>query len=187
MSNRVDWSALNRAILDGIDVESAYRGFGVDITGNGPNGSGWLACRAVGREDANPSACIGVFGSVKGRYKDAGTGVSLNLWEAAVRWGSFHDWREARAHFARQAGVKLPSGSRPTRDGADSIDFLGISEPTIRLWAGKKSPVITAEACLEAGAVCGRWPAKAPAELSNHVIAFPAYGGPHFLEADPFS
>lgn len=90
------------AILEALDLRAEYTALGVRIVARAPTPSGWLACRAVGREDAQPSAGVNVR---TGRYADRGTGDNFSLWEFAAQHGHFATWREAREHFAAKAGI----------------------------------------------------------------------------------
>jgi hypothetical protein len=119
-SGNFDWQLLDRSILDSLDIESEYKLFGVEITGSQPNKDGWLACRGKrdnGKEDKKPSAAINVGnGPYRGRYVDHGTGLRLNFWNAAVRFGGFPNWRAARLNYAKKTNVRLPAGKSACSD-----------------------------------------------------------------------
>jgi len=169
-----DFDAVNSAIMDGIDVPAEYRALGLEVVGTHPNGNDWIACRAMGRQDRNPSAAINVR---TGRYRDlGGEGDSLSLWDFAVKHGAFGDWQEARRHFAAKAGVKLPRG-RPPADPAEHIEFQPWNEALVGLWCRTK-PGITPEAVRAAGGRLAQYRKRHP------VIALPIYG-PMVLDADP--
>jgi hypothetical protein len=112
----IDWRELDRRILAGLDIRAEYEALGARIVGRRESASGWLACRAFGREDRNPSAAINVGdGPARGKYVDHGGGDlhnSYSLWDVAARYGNFLGWRDARDHYARKAGIDLPHPPR---------------------------------------------------------------------------
>ncbi len=113
---KADWHEITRLILDKLDIRAEYEALGVDVTGRNPSGSGWIQCRAMGREDRNPSAAINVGdGQARGRYKDFSGGMSCGLFDFAENFGNFADWKEARKHYAEKAGVSLPKGRQPKK------------------------------------------------------------------------
>jgi hypothetical protein len=94
-------------------LQQAYRAIGLNVCGTKPSSKGWIECRAFGVEDRTPSAGICVAdGPLVGRYNDFRSGECLGLFDfAASKAGKFAgDWREARKHYARLAGVELPRG-----------------------------------------------------------------------------
>jgi len=172
----VKWEELNRDILAATDIEAAYRELGLDITGTRPNGSGWLQCRAMGREDKSPSAAINIAqGPMRGRYRDlGGNGDCLGLFDFAAKYGEFGDWQEARREYAKRAGLlkKFPKSDqeRPEervgiRDSWNRIPvrgllaaYPGVTEESIRLCGGKLA----------------YYPLKSPQPRT--VVAWPAFG-----------
>ena len=90
------YRAAERGILERLDILAVCRDLGVRIAGS-PTAKGWLPVHAVGREDAQASAAVGIEGPVKGRSVDLGSGVRCSLWELAVLCGRFSDWRGAPA------------------------------------------------------------------------------------------
>lgn len=183
--NADKWRESNESILRQLDIQAEYEALGVRIANRQPSASGWLSVHAVGREDNNPSAAINVGdGPVRGRYRDmGGEGLSLNLFDFAAKFGSGFggDWREARRHFARKAGVKLPSGEEKL--AIDKLDFVGFSIAAVSTWCEKKLG-ITMQAVKACGGVVARWPKNLAAEHTHYVIAFPSYG-PALLDSDP--
>lgn len=180
------WADANRAILAALDIEAEYRRIGLRIDGPGrARATGWMPCHAMGREDANASAEINVGdGDARGRYRDfGGGGESMSLFDFAAKYGSGFggDWKQARNHFARQTGVKLPKDAEQ-RD-ADKFEFFDLTPGTLLLWS-KSKPVITAAAVMAAGGRGARWPLKLPAELTQHLITFPCFGG-SLLDLEP--
>jgi len=167
----------NREILAALDVLAEYRGLGVDITGTQPNAGGWVACRAVGREDRVPSAAVNIR---SGYYTDlGGNGRTLSLWDFAAAHGSYTDWREARRSFAAKAGVILGRG-RPTKDPSSEIVLQPWVDSLAALWCLTKPPV-SVDALQAAGGILARYPAKSQA---HPVVAVPVYG-PRLIEEPP--
>ncbi len=172
----MDWHQATRNILDSLDLAAEAKALGLDIVGE-PNGAGWAACRVLGQEDRNPSAGFNVK---TGKYKAfTGNGESCNFFEFAALAGKFADWREARSHYAQQAGVKLPRGPRP-KGLADSIKLDGWHEALGYSWARHKPP-IQPWAVQAAGGQLAGWPLP-----SKHFtcMALPAYG-PQLTGGDP--
>jgi hypothetical protein len=103
-----------REILERLDIEHEYRGLGLRIVGRAPAPSGWVTCRAMGRNDKRPSAAINIGqGKARGRYKDHG-GDGLSFFDFAAKFGGFADWRAARAHYANKVDVALPARLQST-------------------------------------------------------------------------
>lgn len=105
-----DWSALRRSILDRLMIEKEFEELGVSYTGP-PDAKGWRTCWAVDRPETNPSA--GVHGKL-GLYHDFGTGETLDLFRAALKWQPtrFGRWIDALRYYAERAGVRI--GAVPT-------------------------------------------------------------------------
>ena len=90
------WKALSEKTLATLDIQAEYTRLGIGITGNKPSATGWLACRAKGREDKHASAAINVGDtpSMRGRYRDhGGEGDTLSLWDFAAKYGPHGDWK----------------------------------------------------------------------------------------------
>ena len=179
------WADANRQILDGLNIEQEYRALGVRIpSGAHARATGWMTVHAVGRDDSTPSAEINVGdGPAKGRYRDfGGDGRSVGLFDFAAQYGPFGgDWRAARNHFARQANVKLPDGAEEV--AADKFDFFELTPGVMLNWCSKKT-IIKPQAVKAAGGVGARWPKGLRPELTQHLIAFPAFGS-GLLDLEP--
>jgi len=144
-SKKRSWEEIKREILARLNIIDEYRALGVRFAKTTPNAKGFVPCYAHESErvDSDPSACVNV---VSGRYKDSGgDGLSVSLWDAAVRWGAFPDWQTARKHYAQRAGVKLSKG-RPPGSPTKHLKFLPWVDDLVQLWCLKHKPGITAEA-----------------------------------------
>lgn len=174
------WTEATAELLSKLDIAVEYELLGLKLSASRARPTGWLPCHAMGRDDNSPSAEINVGeGPARGRYRDfgGGDGQTLSLWEFAARFGgpSFgNDWRTARRHFATKAGVDLPKGKEDDVP-ADAFEFYPLTPGALLTWCAKK-PGITAKAVLDCGGIGARWPRTAPAELQQHLIAFPAFG-----------
>jgi hypothetical protein len=180
MASKIDWQEATRRILDAIDIRAEYAALGVDITGSEPNASGWLECRASGKEDRTPSAGINIGNEhpLRGRYKEfTGDGRNLSLFEFAAAVGKFPDWQAARKSYAKQVGVKLPSGSQESP--GDNLAIRPWIESLAKSWCLQKPP-ITPGAVQAAGGVLAGWPAKSQ---QFTVVALPIFG-PHGANDD---
>lgn len=169
------WDDINVDILAGLDIRAEFAALGVDVTGHEPNQDGWIPCRAAGRDDRCPSACINIR---TGRYKDSGgEGLSLSLWDFAVQFGHYPSWQEARKAYAAKAGVSLSKG-RPPRSPTEHLKFLGWNTPLAAQWAAAHKPGVTPEAMQAAGA------RRAIYREQFFVFALPVFG-PAGVNADP--
>lgn len=173
---QIRWEELNRQILEATDIEEAYRGLGVDVTGSRPNGSGWLECRAVGREDKSPSAAICVAsGPQRGRYRDlGGNGDSLGLFDFAAKHGPFANWEEARRDFGKKAGLLAKFPKKDQERPEDRVSINGSWNRLMIRGLLAAYPSITEAAILDCGGKLGKYPAKSP--QPRYVVAWPAYG-----------
>lgn len=182
---RAKWLEATQQILSRLDIEAEYRALGVRIpAGSHARATGWLPVHAVGRDDRDPSAEINVGdGPARGRYRDfGGDGQSLGLFDFAAAHGSIsRDWRECRAHYARQTGVKLPDGGDELP--ADKLDFYTLTPSIARMYAERK-PGVTVEAIFALGARAARYPKGMRPELQQHLIAFPMFGS-SLLDGEP--
>jgi hypothetical protein len=172
------WQQAARDILDRLDIRAAYAELGVEITGQEPNGAGWLECRAYGRVDSSPSAGINLGEHpARGRYKEfVGDGLNLSLFEFAAHAGRFPTWQEARNHFAGVAGVKLP-GTKPPRHPTDSLEFRDYNSALVLSWTLKKPGISETAVTL-----CG---GRIATEGKKHtVVTLPVFGE-HGLNDDP--
>ena len=176
----------NHAILAALDIEAEYRSIGLRIPSNArARATGWMPCHAMGREDNSPSAEINVGdGPARGRYRDfGGGGETLSYFDFAAKHGSGYgsDWRQVRNAKARDLKIKLPLGAEEVP--ADKFEFFDLTPGTLLLWAKTKPPV-SAAAVRAAGGRGARWPKGLRAELTQHLIAFPMFGG-HLLDLEP--
>ncbi|KKN41853.1 hypothetical protein LCGC14_0719130 [marine sediment metagenome] len=179
--SKESWAAANREILDKLDVEAEYRALGIDVTGNQPGHSGWLPCRAFGKEDRTPSAQInvGTDHPACGRYKEfTGDARNFSLFEfaAVAKPAEFADWKAARDHYAKQTGVKLPRGGSP-KAPEDSLTFQDWNDALINVWTRQHKQGILPAAVKAAGCRLAEW-------HKQQVIAIPVYG-PHLLDGGP--
>jgi len=176
------WQDAERKILERLDLLAEYRTLGLDITGNQPSPSGWVACRCYGREDRTPSAGICVSGDYPrlGRYREfSGEAESLSFWQFAAKAGPYEDWRAARRHYARQAGVSLPRGPQ-AKQPQDQLVFRTWNEHLVRAWCLHKPPIAHWAVRIAGGRLAG-WPAKSQRFT---VVALPVYGE-HLIDAEP--
>jgi hypothetical protein len=184
--NRTKWAEAHQQILARLDIEAEYKQLGLRIaSGARPRETGWLKCHAAGRQDDSPSAEINTGdGPARGRYRDFGSGNSstISLFDFAAKFGSFGgDWKNARNHFAKQTGLKLPGGDELYPE--DRLDLFDATAGMLLVYAANK-PGVQALSLKAAGVKGARWPKKAPLPYQQIVIAFPMYGG-SLLEADP--
>jgi hypothetical protein len=184
-----EWRDLETQILGRLDIAAEYCAMGAVLVGS-PSAKGWQECHAFGRKDDNASAAFNVgSGRIRGRWRDlGGEGLSLNFWEFAAKFGGYGDWRGARAFYANKVSVKLPGGGEPKRPG-DMLVFTNEnpaddSELILGMWCEAKGGFDVAAAKAQ-GVRLARYPAKSKPEFAQDVVAFPAYGGPAFLDRDP--
>jgi hypothetical protein len=182
--NKIRWQEATHEILAKLDIAAEYRALGLDVCGHKPSAKGWVEARAFGVDDRTPSAGINVSpGPLQGRYKDFRDGTSVGLFDfAATKAGKFAgDWREARKHYARAAGVELPNGDEEY--AADRFEFSDLTAGVMMLYASGK-PGVTVTAIRDVGGRSARWPKKLSAEKTNHLIAYPMYGSA-LLDLEP--
>ena len=167
---------MNRLVIAATDIEAAYREIGVEITGSRPSASGWLQCRAFGREDKSPSAAINVGdGALRGRYRDlGGDGDSLSLFDAAEKFGVFGSWEDARREYAKRANLLKKFPKSDQERPADKLSFSDNWNRLIVRGLLKAYPGVTEEALRLCGGQIARYPAKSP--QPQYVVAWPAYG-----------
>lgn len=176
MNKDAAWQTASRETLLALDIRAEYEAMGIQVTGKTPSSKGWLECRAIDRDDENPSAAINVGqGDERGRYNDmGGPGGSMGFWDFAATHGPYATWREARGSCAEKVGVKLPQG-----DGGGSFEelyeFSDLTAGALLLWT-KRKPGVSPLAAKQAGGVAIRYPRKMPASRSQSLIGFPMYG-----------
>lgn len=167
----------NSEILAALNIREEYQALGLEITGSQPSSKGWLECRAIGREDNNPSAAIHIG---TGYYVDlGGEGEPCSLWDFAVKHGPHAGWREARKHYATKAGVTLGRG-RPKKDPRTELIERPWNEILLQIWCRTK-PGVTLEALRANGGMLAGYPAKSQA---HQVVAMPIFG-PRLVEGPP--
>lgn len=182
----MDWQQAAGEILRRLDFKTEYQSLGVRVAAETPSSSGWIRCYCHtggnGAEEKNPSAGINTAGQPPqlGRYKEfTGEGRNLSFFEFAAETGRFATWREARKHYAKQVGVKLPRGEEPPTP-ADRLVFRAGREHQIAAWCRTKLP-ITPEAAVAAGMRVAGWPAT---DQRHTVVALPIYG-PNLIDDEP--
>lgn len=176
-----DWQKLNADILAAIDVAAEYAALGVKLKdGAEPNGNGWLACHAVGREDKNPSAAINVRTGV---YKDqGGQGEAITLFNFMVRAGAATDWRDARRKLAEKAGLTKRLPKKEADRPEDKFEPCGWNAVACRNFP-KAFPGTSIEAlALASGQRMAKYPARS--KQPQYVVVFPAFG-PALLDEPP--
>ena len=167
------WQDYRAAILAGLDLAAECEALGVELTGR-PGEDGWCPCRAVDREDLNPSAAVNLK---TGHYRDlGGVGLSLSFFDLAAHVKRFASWKDARDYYAAKAGVASPANG-PPRDPAEHLVFQPWSEPLVSLWCRHK-PGVTPEAVQAAGGRLARY------RDQYTVVALPVFG-PGLTAADP--
>ena len=173
-SDKPDWHELRHQILASLDLRAEAELLGVKFCGESPNGSGWLSCHAVDREDRSPSAAVCVAGKngTLGLYKDLGGGSdkAISFFELAAKLGKFHDWREARRHYADQAGIKIPGDDF---DANEQVQWRPWNRNTARAWCEQYKKGITLDQLEAFGARLCRWPIKIADPYT--CIALPGY------------
>lgn len=169
---QIDWQAYKAKILEGLNLRQEIEALGVEITGE-PGDDGWAPCRAIDRDDRNPSAAVNL---TSGGYVDkGGVGLSLSFWDLCVTLKKFGRWQDARDHYAAVAGVAIDG--KPPRDPAEHLAFQPWSEGLAGLWCRHK-PGVTPEAVQAAGGRVARY------RDQWTVIAVPCYG-PGFTDSEP--
>jgi len=184
--SRTDWTRVEQDILSRLDLAAEAAALGIRFTAGRPNANGWREAYAIDREEQNPSAAVNVASDngTLGRYTDLGGGEerAISFFELAARLqpSRFADFRAAREHYARQAGVELPS------DDAESNGRAGGSESGLLSkvrWhradhrqhfaeqLAEAKPGVTAEQILRCRVRTGTWPKR----RGQRVIAFAAF------------
>lgn len=171
----IDWQEYRQKIIEGLNLETEFNTLGIEVVGT-PGDDGWAGCRAVDRDDHQPSAAVNFQ---TGHYIDkGGVGLSLSFFDLAAHVKKFPSWKIARDHYAAVAGVAIDG--RPPRDPAEHLVFMpwnAGTENLAALWAAKKSGV-TVESIQAAGGRIARY------RDQYTVVALPCYG-PGLTAADP--
>lgn len=181
-----DFADVDRRILAALDLRAEFTTLGVEIVDDQPGPKGYVACRAVGREDQTPSAGVNLQ---TGRYKDfGGDGESLGFFDFCAKHGGYAEWRAAREHFSRKTGVPLPTAdtaksksnpksSKKSKKPNEQLHWLPWNAAQVALWARHK-PGVTVEAVEAAGGRLARY-------LDRYVVVCLPAWGPDLLDADP--
>lgn len=112
-------SDIKESIFAQIDVVQEYTSLGLVITGS-PN-SVWVACRAYGKEDRNPSAQICTRGKSIGQYIDfanpdgIGGGKAIGFFDFCAAIGKYKDYRDAIKYYTQKYGIKYDAPRDPRR------------------------------------------------------------------------
>ena len=169
------WQAVNRRILDAIDVRAEFESMGVAISnGAKPSASGWLACKVFGTDERNPSAGINVGSEhpQRGRYKEfTGEARNLSFFEFCAITGKYATWQDARKAFAKQFKITLLTG-RHGKSPEETLGWKDWNENLVATWCQAKPP-ITIVSVRMAGGRLATWPLPSKKFL---VIAVPIYG-----------
>ncbi len=178
------WQDYNRNILEALDIRAEYEALGVQFTDTEPNVNGWIQCRALGREDTNPSAGVNIgMGPALGRYKDfGGNGECLGLFDFAAKYGTASDWKDARAIYAAKTNVK-----KPRVDEDDPRDVFGpLTRPNgakCAMFVNAK-PGFSIDAIYQTGGLDAVYSVKYPLALRQDVLVWKMYGA-SLTDADP--
>lgn len=177
------WIDATRSILLALDLPTEYALLGLQIPNPKPNAKGWVACRSADVDtDRSPSAGFCVADSpMLGRYKDFRSGRTCTFFDFAARQRGAGEWKQARNHYARQTGIKLPDGEEELV--ADRFDLFDLTFGVMSIYAAGK-PGITVRAIQEVGCRGARWPKKLSAERTNHLIVAPMHGSA-LLDLEP--
>lgn len=180
MAGGGDWREVEREILSKLDIENEYAAMGLRFHGDHVSHSGWRKCHAMGREDRNPSAAVNVaHGPMRGLYRDlGGMNEVLSLFNFAVRYAKFTDWKEARKHFADKAGVKIGTGLKARKNLSDGFEQEPWNETLVHHWCENHKKGVTVESFRDAGGVLGKWP-KPSKKLKNPphlIVTLPVFG-----------
>lgn len=179
-ASRQKWQEFDSTLIAAIDIQAEYRDLGIEFTSESPSPAGWVQCRAIDREDANPSAGVNIE---SGHYNAFGGGAgrkSLSLFEfyASIRGG---DWRDARSVLAKKYGVKPPAGDE-YENPADQIRFKSEFNAFSCRGFMAKYGITDAKRLAVIGCQQGFWP-KSDRDVSEYpVLAFKV-----FAEEKPFS
>lgn len=189
--SRIDWSAIDRQVLERLDIAREAELLGVKFTSAEANEAGWRECRAIDRPDEKPSAAVNVASTngLLGRYtdlasRDQSNSRSISFFELASRLqpSRYPDWKSARNEFANTTGVELPTrgnhnhhaggkeatGLRATMERQLEFRADAVAPTAAVMWAKHKPGVLWSTA-LRAGLEAAVWIGK------FDVVAFPAF------------
>jgi putative DNA primase/helicase len=95
-----DWVDVKRRIIDTLGPEGVareYAALGIRFEG-GLNGKSKIQCHAVDRNDEDPSAFVDCRNGIY--HTQGGNGETLNLFDFALKYGTFGDWLSTVKHYA---------------------------------------------------------------------------------------
>lgn len=172
----MNFKELKAAVLESIDVRAEFERLGVRFTKDEPNAGGWIQCRAMGREDRNPSAAVNVKTAT---YHDRKTNESLGIFDFAASVGAYTDWKAAFSHYAKEAKLhrRLPK-KWDDLNPRDRFESLPNWTPLqVRRWLSKY-PGTTIEGLQLTGADFSRYPINSPSPC--YCLTWSAYGAELF-------
>lgn len=117
-TEREKWDEFYRLILESTDIKATCESWGLEFTGS-TSEKGWAECRAVNREDKNPSAAVNLH---TGFYKDLGGGPSFPFFHLGLHYGPYSSYTEVVDDLAKKA--KLLSKKPKTSKGRSFWDKL---------------------------------------------------------------
>jgi hypothetical protein len=112
-----DKEAVKAAILP--HAVALAKEWGLRITATRPTAKGFLACRAIDRADADPSAG---FNATTGVYTDRKHGAGLSIFQLALALRIFPDFPTAVDTLGRRFNV--PPAGRRGRESVDAVDSV---------------------------------------------------------------
>jgi hypothetical protein len=183
--NDDEWKVYKLNILSALDIKSEYEALGVQFTTNYSTDKGWLTCRIHGRTDEKtPGAGVNIGEDLdyRGRYKEfSGDGRSLSLFDAAIEFGKFVDFKEALKYYAQKSGKSLPRG-RPPETPATPLTFKDFNRDLVANWCRTKLPIVPQAVQISGGQIATYDTRSKLGEFTT--VAFPFFG-PKLLDADP--
>ena len=106
-----------------MNVRAKYESMGLDIIGDKPNDKGWVQCRAIGREDKNPSAGVNLdpnhpnYGCYNSFVADENSPFE-SFFDAIAKLGYASDGIEAFNKLAEEVGL-IPTEVSPQKEDKD--------------------------------------------------------------------
>ena len=111
LSQREKWAEYYQTVIEATDIKATAESWGVEFTGH-TSEAGWAECRAINREDQNPSAAVNLH---TGYYKDLGGGPSYPFFRFGVEYGPYQTVADCCDELAKAA--KLLSKKPKSRKG----------------------------------------------------------------------
>jgi|GEM_PF-2541541 len=108
-TQREKWDEFNERLLEVVDVQAECEEWGLEFTGKPVSASGFLECRAKGRDDKKPSAAVNLM---TGYYKDSGPGASMPFFHLGVEYGPYNSFHECQQALAKKYKVKIPTSTK---------------------------------------------------------------------------